>query len=374
VDKRVGELWAQYRRTIGGLYGPYQAIRPSVEQSLAELDLVLALSEAMEAACVVETEAGDADESNTALLAVAAVEATVAAEIIAAASEGQPDSEIEVEVRELLRSVEGSLVPEETPPLSAWLAEADVAFGAATEIGGGAPVAGYRNLCGSRIEELVEQARSPAAGFALGSVTFGAAELFALFGQVEVLRHLAESVADVLHKGFLLLQRAIRKLIRGLGGSLPLAIILECAALGGLMEWVQERPKELETPVLRRAVDARQAEAELDTIAAELEGLGGGQGAILTDDLDRLCRRYRRQMKCAKRVRTGLRLAAPALAGSGGGLPLVAGLNTAALAYVLYSLAARLDTAPALMVRGVPSLARAAIGPPTGPRHKRWRI
>jgi hypothetical protein len=366
VDRRVGELWLQYRRALLGLYGPYEALRPPAEQSLAEIDLVLALSESVEMVCVAEAETGDPDDAATALLAAAAAEASVAWDIIAAAEEYKA---FEVEIDERLAPGEEAL------PLSTWLAEADAAFGIAEIAGGGAPSAGgYRGFCGSRIEELIERARPPAAAFALGAVSFGALGIFEALGQVRLLRYLAEATTDLLHKGFRLLHRAFGKLIHGLGGSATMVQILEGSAAAGVMSWVGEMRQGLETATLASAVDAARAEFELDSIAAELNGIAPDRGQKLTEDLDRLCRRYRRQMKCAGGVRTVLGLASPALAGSGGGLPLVAGLNSAALAYVLYSLAARLDTVPAPFIDGVPSIGRAAIRIPPGSKSLRFDL
>lgn len=363
MEEWIGELWREYHREVIKLYetpSEWMLGDGLTKESLSE---VVRLADQIDGACSAVMGDGDDEEAPTALIASAAVDANVAADVLVATFDdgGDVDQGLYEEALALVGS-EGPPPGSERSSLRELLLAGDEAFlGEAME--GAAPPVDARERAQQTIEELLKRATPAAGGFAVGTVTFGGGELIALLGHVEVLKQVAETAQSLFYKGLALLRRAIRKLMKALGGLASFAEVGGTFAAGELVNALHEQIGRLELRAVRKITRADQAEGELDRLEPRLARMDAGRLRSLSSQLDEMCSSYRKRMKCAGVMRTALRLAGPPVAGATGGtgVPVVAGLNATGLIYVLYSLAARLGTAPAPITRGVPTLAREAL-------------
>jgi hypothetical protein len=365
MEAWIGELWLEYRREVTGLYeAPEEWMLGEGlrEESLAR---VLELADQIDGGCSALIADGDDEEAPTALIASAAVDASVAADVLIATLDSQQSADLGLGEEARARTLEEGQPPEaEREALAVLLRQGDEAFLGETAIGGAAPPVDARERAQQGIDDLLGQAAPVAGAFALGTVTFGGSELIALLGQVDVLRQAAEAAQSIFHKGLALLRRAIRKLMKALGGSATALEVVGAFASSELANEMQEWAGGLRMHAVRAITKAAEAEAELELLAGELEQMDERDARSLSSRLDRLCRSYGKRMRCARAVRVALRIAAPPVAATTGGtsVAVVAGVNATGLTYVLYSLAVRLGTAPAPFTRGVPALAREALG------------
>ncbi len=365
MDGRAGELWQAYREKVVQLYETSEAWTQPQGLDAEGLDEVIELSDRIDQVCSEAMREGDYDEAPTALLASAAVDANMAAAVLVLATtyEASGDLEAEDEAR-TLEVEEGQPSPEERPSLWEMLAEGDEAFGAAA-IGGAEAAEDGNRRAQMAIDELLTRATPVACGFALGVVTLGGGELASvLIAHVEPLRELARGARKLFDRGVMLVDRAFRKLIKALGGPGAAAAALGGGALNEFVEVLRKRVEGVQLDAVRKVTRAAVAEQKLGAIAERLGDLDQASLRSFSAQLDELCSSFRKRMKLAGWVRGGLRRAgAPLAIGSGGpGVAAVAAMNAAGVGCVLYSLAVRLDTAPALTQPGVPTLALEAIG------------
>jgi hypothetical protein len=367
MERWIGEIWESYRGAVRNLYekDPEGGLVLSVRQlsDNARLEQLAELSESLTDPCLALMHDGE-EGAETALLAAAAVDATVAADVLLMASEREGPADPVVAEVTTAALAEWPDQPSEQESLEQLLAAGDAAFLDERGIGGSAPAEDARQRAQQAIDDLVERAAPVARNFGTGMITFGAGDLVVALAQVDLLRGLAESAEDLLRHGLRLMKSALRKLIEALGGSASIAIALEAIALGELVEALRARIDVLSERSVRTVVRASTAESRLDKLLPSPDALGPSALGELEGDLDRLCKTYAKRMKSAAAVRRAIRIAAPVVTGAatgGIGFGVIGALNGAGLAYVLYSLAVRLDTAPSIHGGGVVELVEQAL-------------
>jgi len=181
-------------------------------------------------------------------------------------------------------------------------------------------------------------------------------------GQIDVLRDLAASAKRLAGHALRLAVSGLRKLIGTVGGSAGIASGLQAIALPELAEKLRAGVDVLAERALRWLVRAGQAESQLDELLPSPEAIGPGRLRVLEGNLDDVCRSYSKRMKSAGAISRWTRRGTPFLAGIAGvGMAAPAAIQGAGLAYVLYSLSARLDTAPSINTSGVVDLVKRAL-------------
>lgn len=365
VDEQVGKTWVSYRGAVRNLYEKSAdgAMRVSLDQlaggRLAELT---ADSERLAEACLdLRRDEWTEAEAEAAALACAAVDVAVAVDLLEAANElGElsrwPMPEIAA----------GALAawpePEfESETLEELLQAGDVAFLGAEEIGGAAPATDARERAQEAVDLLVDRAAPVARSFGTGVISLAGGDLIAALGQIDFLRSFAASAKRLAGHALRLAVSGLRKLIGTVGGSESLATGLGAIALPELAEKLRAGIDVLTEQGLRRLVRAERAETQLDEMLPSSDTVGPGRLRVLEGELDDLCLQYSKRMKSAGAISRWTRRGAPLLAGVAGvGMSAVAALHGAGLAYVLYSLTVRIDTAPSLRMKGVVELVRRA--------------
>jgi hypothetical protein len=341
-------------------------MRLSFDRLSNSLPELAAESERLTEACLeLQRDERTEEEAEAAALASAAVDIAVAVEVLEAADElnelpRRPMREIVVGAL-ALPEPELALEPE-LETVEALLEAGDGVFLGEQEAGGAAPAGDARGRAQEAVDLVVVRATPVARSFGTGVIAVAGGDLVGALAQVDFLRDLAASAKRLAGHALRLAVNGLHKLIGTIGGSTGLASGLQAIALPELAEELRARVDVLAERALRWIVKAGQAESRLDQLLPSPETVGPGNLRLLEGNLDDLGRRYSKRMKSAGAISRWTRRGAPFLAGiTGVGMGAAAALHGAGLAYVLYSLAVRLDTAPSPRVKGVVELVERAL-------------
>ncbi len=315
----------------------------------------------------VERYTADTAELESAILATAAVDAAVSADVLSAlqgeAEREFPGTEVPSEVIEL------TPWSRELEPIELLLARADNSFpemaGAALDLS--PPQARAERAIG----ELLESATPVAIAFGTSVLRAGGGTLAPALGGVFNIHQLAERLIGRLGGGCRLISNALRKLV----GLIESDTGRELTADLGLEDWQEALSTRVDSfgkGVVQRLVRVKHAQSR---VADLLQGSQEVANAPVYDaELAELCHRYAENMHSAGTISKRLRKAAPVvivvsgvLGGGPAGGAAVAAANGIGLAYTLFSLADRLDTMPG-WVPGVPMIVKQNLGRRRGPR------
>lgn len=356
MDAEAARVWIEYRSAVEDLYpGAERWGLENVDD--ASLEDVIRLSEEIEQVCLGAIEAGDEEDATTALILSAAVDANVAADAMVVGFEGLPERD-EGMREEALALIESEPLEEgeERPSLRELLLLGDEVFRGEAAAGGAAPPSLARERAQQAVADVVKTASPAASGFALGALTFGGGDLLGLLGEVDLLRDLATRGMRLAHRAAKLAHKAIEKMVNALVGVVPITAGVAGLASTKLDEFLHGTFGGFTERLARSITRAERAETRLDgLLPTGHPELSESKLAKLSTDLDKLERSYEKRIKCARALRTALRVFGPPLCGAPPcvGLAVLAGLNATGLACVLYSLAVRLDNAPGLRTQGI---------------------
>jgi hypothetical protein len=325
----------------------------------AELETLAARSEDLTTALREELgrggdrESAEVEELETATLASAAIDVAVAGDVLDALRQ-----EVEGEAEWLVPAAveEAAPLSRELDSVSQLLARADDTF--PEEMGmiaGRAPGPLVAERRARRaIDELTEYAARPATKFGTGLLAVGVSQLLVVLGEVEGIHSLISDLPWRARSGFKLVNSGTGKLTALAGGD-RLIDATNHLVLDQVADSLEQRTTPVGEKILRWTVRVRRCDGMIRENLAD----GVPDTRRLDAELARLCDRYDKNMRWGRIIGKGLGWCAPCLiALSGGvGVPLVAGANGVGLVAVIFTLADRLDTVPALgRVDGVPRI------------------
>lgn len=355
MDAEAEKVWTDYRKAVKSLYPNESWGLENVDDG--SLEDVIRLSGEIERVCLIEIEAGDDEDVMTALILSAAVDANVAADAMVVGFEGLPERD-EGMRDEALALVESESLEEgeERLSLQELLLLGDEAFLGEAAAGGAAPPSLARKRAQQAVAGVVKTASPAASSFAFGALTFGGGDLLALLGEVDLLKDLAARGMRLAHRAAKLAHKAIEKMVKALVGVAPITLGVGGLASTKLDEFLHGQLGGFTERLARSITQAQRTEARLDgLLPTGHPELSENELAKLSTELDKLEGVYEKRIKCARALRTALRIFGPPLCGAPPcvGLAVLAGLNATGLACVLYSLAVRLDNAPGLRTQGI---------------------
>lgn len=367
------DTWTSYRDAVRNIYAqpdPYPYI--PVDVSEGELEFVASLSDRLTEELAAESErierhSAEAAELERALVAAAAVDAAVGAQVLSDL-QGDVDSEGRVEVPGEV--IEATPWPGELEPIDSLLASADAAFlGGGTEVAGAAADRSSTLARSERaIEELLDCATPPATQFAEGALRAGAGLAIPPMPGIDRLHELVDSVQGRLRWGCRLIASAVNKLVALVASETGQEVIADL----GLEDWQEVLRNQVETladRLVRKLTGVARARRQ---VAETLRSRRLSEGRVSTYDAELvdLCRHFAKNMRSARSIAKSLKLAAvPVIvlagifAGGTGGV-ILAAANGVGLAYSLHGLGDRLDTFPG-WVPGVQTTLRDNLAPPT---------
>jgi len=378
MDKRVKEIWTEYREAVEEAYPELGDGRNFVGREIGDwhLERIVDLSERLAEA--LGEHLGDSPpvggppyeppggegigrgrnlprlEHEAAAFAAAGIDLAVAADVM---ETFRDEADGEAEGFRPISPDAGEL-----PRMELLLERARRAFGEeeGQAVEGGAPGPPWViELAGQTIEDLVGRGSRPTGRFGLGLVSLGFSGIAQAVGSFEPIHELVEHARGRMEFGVRLLNSGIRKLARIVGSEDFLAWICE-----KLIERFVPLPnflRLLHDAGVRRIV---RAESSLERVTNRVDsGHVPGNRSQLEDDLDDLYSRFARNMWWADQAEKLIRRSAPIVALVGAGLPGQVALGVAngvGLSVCLFTLADRLDTVPGELgwVRGVPTLVR----------------
>lgn len=363
MDDETAAIWWSYRSAVSGVYREtgQESEFDGVEVDEATLDKIVDISNELTDRLVEQFRSPERQsttaELETAILASAAVDAAVGADILSAFRDEIHEEAPNTDVEKAL--VDAIPWPRELEPIDVLLARADEAFGQALPLGGSAPDLSPPKARAQRaIDELLESGARPAISFGTGILTVGIETLVGALGGIgkipDVAKHLAGRAKGRARKGFGLIASAIRKLL----GLLPDAgkewtihrhVDKFVAAFDAARDKFGQR-------AVRAVAQVSEAEAKVNALLQEVT-VEQVNAATLDAELEELCRSYAKNMRSAYTIAKRLKQGGWAIAviSGGAGHPIVAAANGVGLTYCVYGLADRLDTVPG-WVPGVPAI------------------
>lgn len=354
MNEAIVVAWSSYRRVVDLLYPPANDRRFLVGDDDPDLlDRLVRESERFRAvlfeALSADDAAGEREELETAAYAAAALDVRIGANVLVSYLDQEAGPE------------QGFEVLLESQPMSELLRDADPVF---RGIGGASPGSPHpRVRAGQAIGELVVAGAGGANAFASSivgaGIGAGAAEVFDAVHDLDWLSDRASEIGGKLKCGLKLIDLGLRKLAALVGVDQLVELGLEL--LLKPVEWILGRRVEpLGTTAVRWAV--REARAHAMTAAALDNREAPPRRKPFEVSLDRLCRKFEKNMRWARRISKVLGVIAPILTvlSLGMGQTAVLGVVCVGLIVCLCNLADRLDTLPEgfYWVPGVPSIAR----------------
>lgn len=363
LSAEAQDKWTLYREAVLRVYegsGGRPELRSDVEpEDLAAVALAAddLAGELLGGLSLLRRGSEDSAEMQDALIATAALDAAVGADVLEMYREGAPEIEVSADLSDLYSSVPW---PKELESVNLLISRIDEAFGEGMRVIAGATAlrSSPEARGGRAVDEIVECAARPAEAFAKGAMNAGLGSLIAAVGGIPDLERLASEAVDKAGIGTRLINLAVKKLVELIvsdtGREIGADLLLE-----RWEEAVQAPIRRLSGVLLEIVVGAPKAKHKLATMPHQLHPSN-------MDDYDAeltaLCSRYEKLMRSARTIAKYLRKAAPAmivagaifLGGPTGAIALGAA-NGAGLAYCLFGAADRLDTVPG-WVLGVPSI------------------
>jgi hypothetical protein len=310
----------------------------------------------------VEAARTELEELETAALAAAAIDITVAGDALEAL---RPEID-RMESNVIVPAAIEEEVPsrEELDPLGELLLRADDEF--PEGLGQFAPEgrAPGAELTERRvregISELVSDAAPVVAKFGTGLLTVGVAHLLAALEGVSAIHRIVAELNGHVKCGIKLVDSGARKITSILGVD-PVTEALRHFELDESLEQLDDALRSRTAPIgeriLRGAVRARSCETRVNDWLQRADA--EVNNSHLDIELGKLCRRYGKSLRWTRVIAKGLKWCAPGIVLVGGpvGIPAIAGANGLGLTFVLFTLADRLDTLPILgHARGVETI------------------
>lgn len=370
MDETSIQRWNAYREAIEGFYPPAAGDRDGNGDWIDadRLQGVVDASDELTDQLVAELPAGTELESTfaeleTAILATAALDAAIAADVLNALRDEAYGLASDFAVPDAVLSE----VPwrDGLEPIGRLVARANVAFGQLPEVAGGAPDhSSPMAQTNAAIDALLHRGTPVAISFGKGLFTGTFGTLIGVLGHAPSFGALADHLANRggarLPKALRLLANVVRKLVALVKDHVTdVAIDLD---LDGVVE-AHVPIDRFGTDVVRRVTRADAARRKV-AAAVERHQLRPNSEDMLNAELVGLCRRFEKNMHSSAVIARGVKLCAPGvilIAGPPGEAALCAVYGTG-LTYTLFSLADRLDSIRG-WVHGAPTILRHHLEP-----------
>jgi len=366
LDPDIATAWSRYRESVIAVYPRVGERREFVGSEVREeqLEEIAERSSQLTEMLLAQPPENDreANELEAAILAAAALDATVAGYVLSALREEAQAEHPEVELPAAIEEMVGEL--ESIDDLL------DLTAQAFPEItGAAADLSPPDERTQRAIVEILDDAMPVAVKFGTGVLTAGAGTLIGMLGPFEPIRDLVDRARDRLLHGSRLIENAVKKLIGLLTMECEVGVDFGLEKVGdALSAGVESFNQEAVGKLVRVGAAERRIEHLL-----EGKQVDESERQNLDVELNDLCRDFARNMGLTARIEKGIRFSAPALIFIGAGALGNAALSAAngvGLAYCLLALGVRLDTVPG-WVPGVPTVLESIVDPPywKPPRH-----